>query len=124
MSWTPFFHDNYLIRFGRFVCIPFSCSHKLQKKKMSNKEEHIRELKRLMDLSTVPSVQKVLEDLINENREMREPIKRSKVLILRMVPMKMLNSVLYRHKYKQSISPLASLGTKPQHPSCMCKLLC
>ncbi|KAL7315079.1 hypothetical protein PS15m_006577 [Mucor circinelloides] len=48
---------------------------------MSSKEEHIRELKRLMDLSTVPSVQKVLEDLINENHEMREPIKRSKAQI-------------------------------------------
>lgn len=46
---------------------------------MDTKEEHIQELRRLKDLSTVPSVQKVLENLINENRKMREPIKRSKV---------------------------------------------
>ncbi|KAL9537329.1 hypothetical protein MBANPS3_011878 [Mucor bainieri] len=48
---------------------------------MNTKEEHIQELKRLKDLATVPSVQKVLEDLITENREMREPIKRSKAQI-------------------------------------------
>ncbi|OAD05417.1 hypothetical protein MUCCIDRAFT_109282 [Mucor lusitanicus CBS 277.49] len=48
---------------------------------MNTKEEHIQELRRLKDLATVPSVQKVLEDLISENREMREPIKRSKAQI-------------------------------------------
>jgi hypothetical protein len=46
---------------------------------MDTKEEHIQELRRLKNLSTVLSVQKVLENLINENHEMREPIKRSKV---------------------------------------------
>ncbi|KAK4519881.1 uncharacterized protein ATC70_010125 [Mucor velutinosus] len=48
---------------------------------MNTKEEHIQELKRLKDLTTVPSVQKVLEDLITENRVMREPIRRSKAQI-------------------------------------------
>ena len=48
---------------------------------MDTKEEHIQELRRLKNLSTVLSVQKVLENLINENREMREPIKRSKAQI-------------------------------------------
>ncbi|GAN07105.1 hypothetical protein MAM1_0148d06597 [Mucor ambiguus] len=48
---------------------------------MNSKEEHIQELKRLKDLATVPSVQKVLEDLITENCKIREPIKRSKAQI-------------------------------------------
>lgn len=89
---------------------------------MNTKEEHIQELKRLKDLSTVPSVQKVLEDLITENREMREPIKRSKVHIVGMGPTKMLNGVLYRHRYKQSTLPLALLGVKHQHLSSRYKL--
>lgn len=72
---------------------------------MDTKEEHIQELRRLKDLSTVPSVQKVLENLINENRKMREPIKRSKVHFIHWgkVPMKMLNNVYTQQAQIQTI---------------------
>lgn len=47
---------------------------------MSN--DHYQELKRLKGLCIVPSVQKVLDDLINNHgKDVREPIKRSKVKI-------------------------------------------
>lgn len=43
-------------------------------------EEYYQELNRLKDLSPLPSVQKVLQGLINErHQDIREPIKRSKV---------------------------------------------
>lgn len=55
---------------------------------MTMSEEHYQELLRLKNLSSVPSVQKVLEDMINDRPKsrrndssslIREPIKRSRV---------------------------------------------
>jgi hypothetical protein len=43
-------------------------------------KDHYQELRRLKSLSTAPSVQKALDDLINnDNKGVREPTKRSKV---------------------------------------------
>lgn len=42
-------------------------------------EEYFQELNRLKDLCHLPSVQKALDVLINEGRQVREPIRRTKV---------------------------------------------
>lgn len=42
-------------------------------------EEYFQELNRLKGLCHLPSVQKALDALINEGRQVREPIKRTKV---------------------------------------------
>lgn len=104
---SPYFCSTYIMLrilfFFLFVCIPSFFT--LMYNEMDTKEEHIQELRRLKDLSTVPSVQKVLENLINENRKMREPIKRSKVHFIHWekVPMKMLNNVYTQQAQIQTI---------------------
>lgn len=58
------------------LCAPFSFTCK-KTLKMNN--EYYQELNRLKTLCHLPSVQMALEALINEGRQVREPIKRTKV---------------------------------------------
>lgn len=82
-------------------------------------EHHYQELCRLKGLTSLPSVQNVLERLINEQHAVREPIKRSKVLstfffyfFKKADLIVLLFFISYRHKYKHYILRQVMLGVR------------
>lgn len=69
-------------------------------------EHHYQELCRLKGLTSLPSVQNVLERLINEQHAAREPIKRSKVLSIFSFLKSRFNSTIIFHIIQAQVQTL------------------